>query len=288
MNKRALQDDFEQMSPAGEQIERMRERIAKAAPDASVGRGASGRRQWWAVPAACVALMLALFALLPFGGQNAAYAIHVQVGEDNTLFRLENRNGGSDNAGTSISKVDSRPGLAFYIEGDNIARIDITAENEYLAAKDWTRTQHEKYWNVEYYQTFDEERQISIANLDLLYDKTMTMTFDENFDAYGDITYKWDARNLYEWAAENHFSRFIGYKEMTEDLTEEERLRLAAAQDTAAGHIDLTGYPEHLLEDTITITITDRDGKQTKQAIHVKISSNELQQTVVTAELVEA
>ena len=57
----------------------------------------------------------------------------------------------------------------------------MTSETEYLSAKDWTKTQHEKYWNIEYYQTFDEETQTSIMDPDKKYERSLTMTFDEDF-----------------------------------------------------------------------------------------------------------
>lgn len=61
---------------------------------------------------------------------------------------------------------------------------------------------------------------------------------------------------------------------------------VAAGNDgSGISHIQLDGYPEKLTEDTITIKITDRKGKSTTKAIHIKVSNNELKQTVVTASL---
>ena len=100
---------------------------------------------------------------------------------------------------------------SFNVVGDDIAQIEIEAKNEYLGAQDWTRTQHEKYWNVEYYQYLDEEKQIAIFDSDKYYDKKIVMTFDEHFQDYDKIWYRWHARNMYEWAAEDNFSRFLGF-----------------------------------------------------------------------------
>src|SRR5690606_19723110 len=115
------------------------------------------------------------------------------------------------NGAAEISYVDARPGLEFYIDGEDIAQIEISTENEYIYAVDWTKTQERKFWDVEYYQTFDEEKQISTADFDLLYDKNITMNFDEGFTDFTEIWYRWKAWDMYKWAAEDDFSRFLGY-----------------------------------------------------------------------------
>ena len=52
-----------------------------------------------------------------------------------------------ENYGTSVSYVDARPQLEFFIEGEDIAQIEVSCQNEYLYAVDWTETQHEKNWD---------------------------------------------------------------------------------------------------------------------------------------------
>lgn len=196
-----------------------------------------------------------------------------------------------DASSTNVSYVDSRPSFEFYIEGEDIARIDVSCKTEYLYAVDWTKTQHEKYWNMEYYQTYDEESGVSTFYPDKLYAKSMTMTFDEGFSDYGDIWYRWTAQNLYEWAAEDNFSHFLlgGNQKGLSDMTEEEKLKLAAGDDgsgvSGIGHIQLNGYPEKFTMDRILITITDRQGNSTTKIIYIKVSNNEYNQTVVTANL---
>ena len=70
------------------------------------------------------------------------------------------------------------------------------------------------------------------------------------------------------------------------DMTEEEKLKLAAGDDgsgvSGIGHIQLNGYPEILTMDHILITITDRQGNSTTKIIYIKVSNNEYNQTVVT------
>jgi len=110
------------------------------------------------------------------------------------------------------------------------------------------------------------------------------MTFGEDFTDYDQIWYRWTTHNMYEWAAKDDFSQFLGVGEIPDGLSEEVKMKLAAGEfSDAAGHMQLDGYPEKLKEDTITITITDRQGNKTTKMIHVKVSNNELRQTVVTA-----
>jgi len=93
---------------------------------------------------------------------------------------------------------------------------------------------------------------------------------------------------MHKWASENNYSRFygVGQNSESENLSEQEKAELAAGQNSAVGHMQLKDYPEHLKEDTITITITDRQGSQTTKVIHVRVDNNDLGQTVVTANLV--
>lgn len=199
-----------------------------------------------------------------------------------------------ENYGTSVCYVDPRPELEFYIEGEDIAQIEVSCQNEYVYACDWTKTQHEKYWNTDYYQTYDEETQTCTFHPERLYDKTMKFQFYEGFKDYGDIWYRWTAWNLIQWANEDNYSHYVGHginmtEELWDDMTEEQILMLAAGEDGSGakniGHICLDGCPEELTWDRITIKITDRDGNSVTKYINVKISNNEYGQTVVTANL---
>lgn len=211
-------------------------------------------------------------------------------------IKLLDYDGTPDSYGTSVSYADSRPGLEFRIEGENIARIDISCENEYLYAVDWTKTQDEKYWNAEYYQTYDEKTQISTFHADRLYDRSMSFEFDEDFNEYDKIWYRWTAYNLYLWASENNYSHFLGYgtgpkTEYSDSMSGEEKLALAAGYDgsgkTGLGHIQLDGYPEELTRDRITVIITNRNGNTETKHIIVEVRNNEFNETIVTANLEE-
>lgn len=72
-----------------------------------------------------------------------------------------------------------------------------------------------------------------------------------------------------------------------EDLTEEQKLKLAAGDNLGIGHMQLDDYPDYLKTDRITITITDRQGKQTSKVIEINVDNNENRQTAVTARLIQ-
>lgn len=286
MNKDELIDLYEKMTPDQAQRLRMREQLLKRiGKDAGSVRRSRKRRAWFAVSAVCMAVLTAFLFLFPYGKESSVYAIHF-LDEDGAIISLSDQLSDSDDGSGKVSFVNSRPGLEFYIDGNDIAKIEITTQNEYIYAVDWTKTQHEKYWNVEYYQYFDEELQRSVLDKSKYLDKKLTMSFDEGFKDYDQIWYRWDAENMYQWAAENNFSRFLGVGSMPEGLSEEDKLKIAAGEfGSAVGHIQLDDYPDELKEDVITIKITDRQGNETTKRILVKVSNNDLRQTVVTAVL---
>lgn len=293
-NKERLTGMFDQMSPSDEQKVRMREVISDHERRLSSRSHSSQRKVWLSTALLSMALLLAVVYLAPIVSQKTVYAVYL-INSDLASFKLEDGKGSYEDYGTFASFIDSRPSLRFFIEGENIASIEMTSETEYLSAKDWTKTQHEKYWNIEYYQTFDEETQTSIMDPDKKYERSLTMTFDEDFDQYEKIWYEWRARNLLEWASEDNFSRFIGYgvdpqylQVDLQELSEEEKLAYASGNDgSPLGHIYLEGYPEELLKDTITIRIIDHRGNITEKVIEVQVSNNEIGQTVVTASVVD-
>lgn len=273
---------FEQMGPDHAQKKRMREKLQTREQMHGRWRFIVGRKLW--IPVSLASMMMLMIILnMNFGGHQTAFAVYLIPSED-VQFQLQDTRNMEEEYGTYANYVDSRPSLRFFIDGKNIAKIEMMAENEFVSAKDWTETQDEKYWNIEYYQYFDEEKQMSIADFSKIYDKKLEMNFDQDFQAYGDIWYEWRARNLYEWAAENNFSRFIGYGVNLDNLSEKEKLSFAAGDDgSPLGHIWLEGYPEDLLKDTITIRVTDHQGNVIEKTIHVQVSNNEIGQTVVTA-----
>lgn len=234
----------------------------------------------------CIVLIMTVGAGMAYAAKtpgNMAPDVQIRLRDDRYL---------PENYGTTADFVDARPGLEFYIDGEDIAKIEVMCETEYVYAVDWTETQHEKYWNTECFQTYDEATQTSTFYPEQLYDKSMTLTFDEGFSEYGEIWYRWTAWNLQQWASEDHYSHFLlSNKEVTEDMTEDEKRSLAAGDDgsgrTGIGHIQLDGYPEELTEDRITVIVTDREGHTTTKMIPVKVSNNEKNETVVTAYVAE-
>lgn len=299
MDKNKLINHFEDTTPTDDQKVRMKQAILSQTQNR---KPAVSRRKWrWGVgkisaSAVSLALVLLLFIYTPFGSNSVVYGINI-IDSSDSIITLEDYKNTREELGTSVSMVNARPDLDFYIDGEDIAKIEITTNNEYITAHDWTKTQHEKFWNVEYSQYFDEEYQQLANDFDLLYDKQLTMTFDEDFTDYDKIWFNWNAWDLYQWAADDDFAHFLGYGIKREDvnaddinydeLSEKEKLSLAAGNGSGMGHIQLEGYSEHLLEDIITITITDHDGAETVRKIHVSISNNKLRQTVVTATLLD-
>lgn len=213
----------------------------------------------------------------------AASSMHSDV-----VIKLRDKNKEEENCGKSVKYVDARPELDFYIEGEDIAQIEVSCKNEFVYAVDFTKTQDEKYWNVNYYQPYDEKTQTCTFYPERLYDKSMKFVFDEGFDDYGDILYSWTPWNMYQWASEDNYSHYVLSKtDVSDDMTEEQKLKLAAGDDGSGaaniGHILLDGCPEEFTRDRITIKITDREGNIITKYINVKISNNKLNQTVINA-----
>ncbi|GGD81624.1 hypothetical protein [Paenibacillus nasutitermitis] len=287
MNREELTAIFENMTPDKNQKERMRDSLRhRQQPAEHAKQPLRPLRVQWAALAIGILLALVVFLSYPFGEKISAYAIDVKIGQDGAVFRLADNQKSSEDFGTAVSNVNARPGLEFFIDGENIAKIEISTKNEYIYAVDWTKTQDEKFWNPNIYQTFDEERQVSEADFNLLYDKHMAMTFDDDFHDYGKIWYRWTAWNMYNWAAADNYSHFLGAGSNQGNPDTQEKSILAAGDDgSGIGHMQLEGYPDQLKEDKITIIITDRQGNRTTKVINVKVSNNELRQTVVTASL---
>lgn len=260
VNSKKINKIFQDITPTEEQKSRMLEKILshQITYEAPIKRF-----RWWkhAIITISLASLLFLFLFIPpIAEKMSIYSNNFFGTEEITIKIADNKNVYED-FGTSVNYVHTRPTLEFFIEGDSIAKIEITSENEYLYGIDWTETQHRKYWDFDYHSTFDEERKTYVPNFDIIYDKQITMTFDEDFNEYDQIWYRWHSNSLLSWAVEN--DKFLG------------------------GHVQLDEYPEHLLKDIITITITNWKGKESTYYIHVKVTNNERRYTVVTAELSE-
>lgn len=286
MEENKLIEYFDQTTPNNRQKVRMRQAIQSNQKGTEFIAKMRKKRKVVKISifAASLAAVLLFVVNLSFNSPTVVQGIQI-FGENDTLVTLEDKYG-SEQIVTGVNKVDARPNLEFFIKGKNIAKIEMTTDTEYITAHDWTETQHEKYWNFEYFQPFDEEQQVYILNEDLIYDKKLVMNFDKDFTEYDQIWFRWYAWDLHKWASEDDFSRFLGRGIEVNDLDEEAKMKLAAASETGIGHIQLDGYPEELLEDTIAIKITDHDGNETNKTIQVKVSNNDARQTVVAAKLI--
>ncbi len=278
MNRANIKEFYGTLQPDEVQSKRMLDRILS--PENTLGstRKAVYRRAWIAVPATCIALLFAFIFVMPFGGGTLVYAVSVRDTQNNVVRIADNENLPED-YGTSVVNVTARPALEFFIDGDNIAKIELSCNTEFLDVADWTKTQQVKYWAD--VQNFGESEDF--------YSKSLTFNFDKSFSDYGGIWYRWTAVNLMQWASEDHYSHILGGEiQLPEDATEEEKAALAAGNDgSGIGHIQLDGCPEELTKDQITMKITDRQGKSVTKIININISNNALKQTVVTASLVE-
>ena len=248
------------------------------------------------VATACMALVLTLVFVLQLGGGAVAFALSVSTPNGSTIIMEDkNSNQNSDDIVTSVSYVDSRPQLRFFITGVDIVSIEVSTNIEYVRAHDWTESLDEIFWNPELHY---EETEIDGVKYQYLparsgFEKSIVLIFPEDFEDYEQVWYEWHGLNLYDWARENEASRFQEYngmsvseiEEQIDSMSEGEKLAIAAGggDTSAAGHIILDGYPVELLNDYITINITDRQGNTITKTLIVYVSNNALGQTVVTA-----
>lgn len=245
------------------------------------------RKLWFSISTACLVLVFALVVMFQPGNGSVAFALSIGSPVGDSRVKIMDSEMKRETFSTTVRNVNARPGLEFYIDGKDIAKIELSCENEYLYVVDWTKTQQEKYWNPELYQWFDEEKQQYIAHPEQLLDKSCILTFPEGFNEYDQIWYRWYAWDLYQWASADDFSHFHNGGDSISDATEKDKLETAGGNNSAAGHILLDGYPKEKLNDRITITITNRGGNTITKTISMNISNNKIGQTVVTASLTD-
>jgi hypothetical protein len=252
---------------------------------------------------ACIALVVALTMIFNHGGgtvnggRMVAFALSIETPaagavllEDTSVDYANDPN----RLAASVSFVERNPQFRFYITGTDIAKIEISTVTESVRAQDWTATLDEMYWNHSlYYEEIvlgGEAFQHIPARSG--FNQSLVLDFPDGFTDYGRVWYTWMAHDLNEWAREDSRFRIQGMGSITDqeiqnkyaNMTDEERMAIAAGGGTStAGHILLYGYPEELLNDRITITITDRQGNTNTQIITITVSNNALGQTVVTA-----
>lgn len=297
MTKNELVTAFEKTTPTTVQKSSMRQTILSPTVKRNINLKSfkfTGRRGFRAM-AASLALVLMLAFLLQPSKETVAYAFAVTRPDGNTVL-MEDRN--AANAATEVSYVDNGPQLRFFISGQDIAEIEITAQNEFVSAQDFTETLAEEYWNPELYY---EETEIDGITYQYVpaksgFKKSLVIKFPENFQDYDQVWYDWYGWNIRDWAGADEDSRIQGYSGLDKDQLDallqfaspEEKLAIAAGggATSAAGHILLAGYPENLLKDRIMITITDRQGKCVTKTLTVTVSNNTLGQTVVSAKII--
>ncbi len=292
MNKKQLIDAFESLTPAPQQKSDMLHSLHTKPTKRGV-------RPIPVLALACVALALCLVA--PTIWQKApatAYALSVATPAGGEVLLQDT--GEPTHALTSqVSYVDNGPQLRFFITGQDIARVEVSSQTEQVSALDFTQTLDEKFWDPAlYYETavIDGE-EYQYVPTEKIYSNGFVIDFPEGFTAYDEVWYSWYGIHLRAWAAQDIDARIHGMDDLTPSeldalaatLTDEEKLAIATGggETSPAGHIRLDGYPEEKLSDTITITITDRQGNVSTSYIYVTIHANVYGQTVVTAATVQ-
>lgn len=298
MRKEEIRTAFETIMPTPAQKDKMLGAIL--APRSTRPLGLLKRKRWacFNAAAACLALIFTMTYALPAGSKAAAFGVSVVIGGDNVVsLGMERSEDGE--AVQSISYVDNGPELSFFITGTDIAKIELSSENEFVKALDFTKTLDEKYWNPDLYY-----EKIEIDGIEYQYvparsgfEPSLTLTFPEGFSEYDEVWYSWYGWNLREWAEQDDCAHIQGVdglsaaetQKLLEDASEEEKLAIAAGGGSysAAGHILVDGYPEEKLTDQVVITITDREGNTVSRRLRINVGNNLLGQMVVSAGLVE-
>lgn len=301
MTKNELNTAFDRMTPNDTQKERILNTILnKEHPIAKVSKLKKVHRKiWFSTAAACLVFVFTIIFVFQFSGGIETYALSITMPDGSTVLMENRSNNRSNDLAASASYVDNGPQLRFFINGKDIAKIEISSENEYIKATDWTETLDERYWNAElYYNEIEIDGTVyQYVPAKSQYDKSIVLIFPESFEEYDKIWYDWYGWNLHDWAIENDFAHIQGYNGMSvldaekllESASEEEKLAIAASGGgtSSAGHILLDGYQEDKLNDRVTITITDRQGNTFTKMLIISISNNVLGQTVVTASLTD-
>jgi len=136
MSKDDLMKLYEKIAPNQEQRSRMRENILNHNDKKTSSiRLIRKRKVWSVVIAACIAAAMIFSITVPLGEEASVYAVNF-INKDGAVISFQDNESGSGNNMKSISYVDSRPSLEFYIDGEDIAKIEITAQNEYIYAHD--------------------------------------------------------------------------------------------------------------------------------------------------------
>jgi hypothetical protein len=247
----------------------------------------------------CIAITLSLMLMYFFNGNGTiAYAVSIAMPDGSFVLMEDSGIDYADDPNrltSSISYVDSFPQLRFFITGEDIERIEITTKTESVRVYDWTQKLDDRFWNPE---LFYEEIVINGEVYQYIparsgHYQSNVVLFPDGFHEYDQVWYTWTALNLHDWAQEDSDSRIQGFNNMSireinefyKSMTDDERLAIAAGggRESVAGHILLDGYPEDLLNDRISVAITDRQGNKAIKRIVINISNNVLGQTVVTA-----
>jgi hypothetical protein len=273
MKKTELVQLFDRMIPDDTQKSRILRRIMSGTHKTPLKHY---KRILTAVFAACLVCAIALvyLRLSPDSAISIAYAI--TAGNERETVTLADNIHTRDEYGVFVQNVSARPELDFFIDSENIAEIELTCKNEFLYV--FVHASEIERSDGIYISYADP-----LLNLGHLFDKSIKITFDESFKDYFGIEYRWDAWRLESWASMDNWARVPGAGIYASQMSDEEKLGLAAGDKTGLGHIQLAGCPGYLQSDTITVKITDRNGSVLIRTININLSNNESGQLILTA-----
>ena len=201
--------------------------------------------------------------------QGSAEILLARLDDDKTQYTI-----------TCVNQISAQPELEFYIEGENIARVELYSQNEYLHVVDWT----------EQSVTYDPANSVTDFG-DQTFSQGVSVDFEQDFTEYDGLWYRWWGYNLSNWASQNDYAHILlpDGKGESAQLNQQEAIALAGGDDgsgtTGLGHVQLDGYPSELLNDTITVVLTDREGNTCVRHIFITLKNDEKNQLNITARL---
>ena len=129
-----LNKAFDRMTPNDTQKERMLNTILNI--EQPVERVSylqkMRRKRWISTVAVCLALVFAMMFMFRFGTGSVAFALSIGTPDSESRVKIMDSRMEREKFTTTVSNVNSRPDLEFYIEGKDIAKIELSCENEYL------------------------------------------------------------------------------------------------------------------------------------------------------------
>jgi hypothetical protein len=210
MNKNELNKAFENIKPS----EVQKERILSAVQNGTQAyKPKKMHRKVWYSAAACFTLIIVAALVWRFGEAGMVYAGN--IASDGNTITLYNPNdileeGKPRPVNTFVRYIDNGPSASFFIDGKDIAKIEVSCENEYLDIFDFSKTLDRRFWDPDpsYYEELEVDGEIQkYVPLKNTVEKSFVLEFPENFDQYEEVWYSWTTMNLDNWVLEDPDAR---------------------------------------------------------------------------------